>query len=398
MCSIFRILFFVFLLTLPLSTASGQVQDNFIGDAVAIEKEGQTGAPGLNFSGCARTDVSPVNEAYEQQVVELVNQERWNNGQLPPLKRNPLLDLAARYHAKDMHDDNYFKHDSYDGSTLVCSWSTRISNWYSGWSSLAENIAWGYGTPADVMSGWMSSPGHHDNILSTSNREIGVGYYTGSLWVQDFGRKSTVYPLVINREAAQTDTNLVNLYVYGAGTFTQMRFKNDNDAFGTWMPFASTLTWNLRWIKGDRTVTVELKKADGSTTTSADNIYLTNGATLSVLPSSIAFIYDQSTAQYHPSLVKLQPQNSGGTYVLAWTAVGSDAWIALSQPGGVTPGGTTQVSIAGLDTSTPGMFSGSVSVTVSDPAGTLNSPAVIPVQVTVVADLSQRVFLPMVLR
>jgi uncharacterized protein YkwD len=398
MYSVFRILFFAFLLILPLSSVSGQVQDKFIGEAVAVEEVGQTGTPGLNFSGCTRVDVSTVNEAYEQQVVELVNQERWNNGQLPPLKRNSLLDLAARYHAKDMRDDNYFKHDSYDGSTLVCTWSTRISNWYAGGNSLAENIAWGYGTPADVMSGWMGSSGHRANILSTGNREIGVGYYTGSLWVQDFGRKSAVYPLVINREVAQTDMSQVNLYIYGSGTFTQMRFKNDNDAYGAWMPFASTLTWNLDWIKGDRTVTVELKKADGSTTTSADNIYLTNGATLSVLPASILFIYDQSTAQYHPSLVKLQPQNSGGTYVLAWTAAGSDAWIALSQPGGVTPGGTTQVSITGLDTTTLGLFTGSVSVTVSDPAGTLNSPAVIPVQVAVVANLDQRVFLPMVLR
>jgi uncharacterized protein YkwD len=43
------------------------------------------------------------------------------------------------------------------------------------------------------MNGWMDSPGHRDNILSTGSWEIGVGYaavggsdYT-RYWTQDFG-------------------------------------------------------------------------------------------------------------------------------------------------------------------------------------------------------------------
>jgi len=352
----------------------------------------------LNFSGCTRVDVSAVNAAYEQQVVELVNQERWNNGQLPPLKRNPLLDLAARYHAKDMSDDDYFAHDSYDGAAKVCSWSTRISNWYAGWNYLGENIAWGYASPASVMSGWMDSPGHRANILSTSYREIGVGYYTGSLWVQDFGRKSAVYPLVINREAAQTDSYQVSLYVYGQGAFTQMRFKNDNQPWGAWMPFASTFSWNLYQIKGTRTVIVELKAADGSITTSSDEIYLTNGAALSIQPPVIHFIYDQSTGQYHPAQVKVQPSNAGGTVVLEWGAYALDSWIDLSQPSGATPSAFTQVEINGLDTTTLGVKSSSIQIQVTNPVGTLNSPLNIPVDVTVVSDLSHQIFLPSALR
>jgi uncharacterized protein YkwD len=398
MHKIFRIFLTAFLLLLPLSSASGQEQENFIAEAITIERELDSGAPRLNFSGCTRSDVSPVNAAYEQQVMELVNQERWNNGQLPPLKRNPLLDLAARYHAKDMLDDNYFKHDSYDGTTLVCAWSTRITNWYAGWNSLAENIAWGYGSPASVMSGWMNSSGHRANILSTGNREIGIGYYTGSRWVQDFGRKSAVYPLVINREAAQTDAYQVSLNVYGTDTFTQMRFKNDDDVWGAWMPFASTLSWNLRQIKGTRMVTVELKKSDGSTTSSSDDIYLTNGAELNVLPASILFVYDQSTGLYHPPLAAFQPQNSGGTMPLTWSADGTDAWVNLSQASGNSPDGTTQVSIVGLDTSTPGLFTSTVRFEATNPAGTLNSPVDIPVQVKVVSDLSQKIFLPLARR
>jgi uncharacterized protein YkwD len=40
----------------------------------------------------------------------------------------------------------------------------------------AENIARGQATPADVVAGWMDSPGHRANILNGELREIGGGY------------------------------------------------------------------------------------------------------------------------------------------------------------------------------------------------------------------------------
>jgi len=317
------------------------------------------------------------------------------------------LDYAARYHAKDMIDDNYFDHSTYDGwgngvtgATYVCGWSTRVALYSSGVGG--ENIAGGYGTPAAAMDGWMGSSGHKSNLLNTGHREIGVGYAAGgywrSYWVQDFGTRSSVYPLVINLEAEQTNTYAANLFVYGAGTFTQMRFKNDNDVWGAWMPFASTLSWNLRQVKGTRTVTVELKKADGSTTTSSDDIYLTNGAALGGLPVAINFVYDQAEGQFHPAQVTLQPQNSGGTLSMTWTAApGPQGWVFLSQTSGSTPSGSTQVSIQGLNTSVPGVFSSSITVTVTNPLGAQNSPQVIPVQV-VVTELDNFIFLPVVRR
>ena len=94
--------------------------------------------PAQNFTGCGGFTVPVVNSQYEARVFELVNVERTSRG-IPPLKRVTLLDNAGRYHAKDMADDNYFNHDSYDrsGSNLVsaCAWSTRITSFYSGWSS-----------------------------------------------------------------------------------------------------------------------------------------------------------------------------------------------------------------------------------------------------------------------
>ena len=85
----------------PSLSVSAQTLEPRIADAVGMEQITPSGSPTLDLTGCTRVDVAAVNAAYEHEVVELVNQKRWDNGQLPPLKRNSLLDLASRYHAKD---------------------------------------------------------------------------------------------------------------------------------------------------------------------------------------------------------------------------------------------------------------------------------------------------------
>lgn len=59
-------------------------------------------------------------------------------------------------------------------------------------SASAENVAEGYPTPAAVVAGWMTSPGHRSNIVSTAFTEMGAGYATGrngrKFYAQVFGR------------------------------------------------------------------------------------------------------------------------------------------------------------------------------------------------------------------
>ncbi len=212
------------------------------------------------YTGCGGQYPNAVNSVYEQQVVELVNTERTSRG-LPPLKRVTLLDQAARYHAVDMGQDDYFYHDSYDRQggnlTMVCAWSARIEIFYPNRSWLGENIAWGYSTPQSVMAAWMNSSGHRSNILRAEFREIGVGYAAGNIWVEDFGRRESVYPIVINNEAAQTDNLHVNLYIYGDNTtWPEMRLRNDSLAWSNWMAFQNNLPWQLPDAIGAHTVYV----------------------------------------------------------------------------------------------------------------------------------------------
>ncbi|MFR8235885.1 MAG: CAP domain-containing protein [Anaerovoracaceae bacterium] len=56
-------------------------------------------------------------------------------------------------------------------------------------SAAGENIAAGYDTPQAVMNGWMNSPGHRSNILSSDFAYIGVGCYEANgrlYWTQIF--------------------------------------------------------------------------------------------------------------------------------------------------------------------------------------------------------------------
>ncbi len=217
------------------------------------------------YTGCGGIDAPVIDDAFETRVVELVNQQRAANGDLPPLKRVAALDKAARYHAADLGFDNYFAHDTYDrsGGSLVrvCGTFERIRQWYD-WSAAGENIGAGYRTPEDVMAGWMRSDGHRRNILNPNFREIGVGYFSGAgdygiYWVQDFGARRGEYPILINNDAATTNDPAVELFIHGE--WSEMRLRNDSDLWSEWQPFASRFSWMLNNSVGERIVSVELR-------------------------------------------------------------------------------------------------------------------------------------------
>ncbi|MCD6290677.1 MAG: CAP domain-containing protein [Anaerolineae bacterium] len=226
----------------------------------------------------------------EYEVVVLTNQARMQAG-LPPLKLNEALRQAARAHARDMAENNFFGHVGSDGSTLV----DRINRVnYPNWLYAAENIAAGFAKPADVVNAWLASPHHRANLLHPNLKEIGVGYVydpndqanvrlpDGTIggpyyhyWVQDFGTRMNTFPVIINLDAYSTMTRRVNLYIYGEGWAQQMKVSNYLDFHDAkWQPFRSTMTWTLLPGRGTRTVYVRLKSSIGLTVESSDSIEL----------------------------------------------------------------------------------------------------------------------------
>lgn len=125
-------------------------------------------------------------------VAQLTNQERRRHG-CPDLAYDDRLAQAAQAHSEAMARDDFFAHDGADGSTMA----SRIRNTGYRYQRIAENIAAGAATPAEVVAGWMASPGHRANILDCALREIGVGFYEQSpdggehryhfYWTQNFG-------------------------------------------------------------------------------------------------------------------------------------------------------------------------------------------------------------------
>jgi uncharacterized YkwD family protein len=118
--------------------------------------------------------------AFATQVFNLVNQERSKAG-LNTLTINSPLSAMALVKAKDMYNNNYFDHNSPSyGSPFDMMKSFGIQFTYAG-----ENIAKGQRSPQEVMTAWMNSPGHRQNILNSHFTKIGVAYYNGE-WVQEF--------------------------------------------------------------------------------------------------------------------------------------------------------------------------------------------------------------------
>lgn len=120
-----------------------------------------------------------------EAVVNLTNVERAKAG-CQPLLISSQLAAAAQRHSDDMAKNNFMDHTGSDGSSP---WDRINATGYQ-FRTAAENIAMGYGTPEEVMNGWMGSAGHRTNILNCALREIGVGYATSSdgtaYWTQNF--------------------------------------------------------------------------------------------------------------------------------------------------------------------------------------------------------------------
>jgi uncharacterized protein YkwD len=120
----------------------------------------------------------------EAQFVVLLNLYRiQNNLNLVSVSKNGVI--AARWHAQDMANQNYFSHTEPSGR----SFSERAASF--GYTAWAENIAAGNVRASDTFCQWKNSPGHNTNMLGAKHVTIGIGVGTGGLygtyWQNSFG-------------------------------------------------------------------------------------------------------------------------------------------------------------------------------------------------------------------
>ncbi|NIY70674.1 CAP domain-containing protein [Streptomyces malaysiensis] len=167
------------------------------------ERRGPFHDPALVHLGIGRADGPTTGDVYwtavwarpftpdgllrlTSEVIALTNAERAAAG-LAPLAPDPRLAAAAQAHSDDMVARDFYSHTGPEGHQP---WD-RARAAGATHRGIGENIACGQRSPAEVVRGWMDSPGHRANILKPDFTHIGVGHATGSragtYWTQVFG-------------------------------------------------------------------------------------------------------------------------------------------------------------------------------------------------------------------
>lgn len=115
------------------------------------------------------TFTDEILRAAEQEVYEMTNAYRNYMGKAL-FKLEDRATAAARKHSEDMSNNNYFQHNSLDGSKF----SARLTAEGISWSGAGENICAGAGDAINMVIGWIGSSGHRKGML-TDFKYIGVG-------------------------------------------------------------------------------------------------------------------------------------------------------------------------------------------------------------------------------
>jgi uncharacterized protein YkwD len=133
--------------------------------------------------GPVNTEVDGLSQAtMESSITCLINEERTSYG-LQSVTPNDQLRQAALSHSNEMVAQGYFEHTSPAGLTFIdriegTGYMQSARSW-----TVGENLVWGSGplsTPQSLVTAWMNSPPHRENLLRPTFREMGVAAVDGT--------------------------------------------------------------------------------------------------------------------------------------------------------------------------------------------------------------------------
>lgn len=194
------------ILSFPISEyVKNQIRDSFSGNIFFLNSEFMEGSIKGVFGGAVNDTINfltikpasddSVNLNFktknvstdtqsEEKMLKLINIERTKRG-FAALETDPLLQEAARLHAKDMFARGYFSHYTPDGFSPF----DRLSNKNVSYGIAAENLAY---APDVILAvhGLMKSPRHKATILRPQFKKVGIGVIDGKIYgkmfVQEF--------------------------------------------------------------------------------------------------------------------------------------------------------------------------------------------------------------------
>ena len=142
-----------------------------------------TGSSGNTGTSSGTTNNQQTNSslsADEQEIINLINKQRTNNG-LQALKIDNEVQRVAKIKAQDMVTNNYFSHTSpIYGSPFDMLKSFKIS-----YKTAGENIA-GNSNNSAAVNAWMNSAAHKANILNGNFNYTGIGVVSSSKYGKVF--------------------------------------------------------------------------------------------------------------------------------------------------------------------------------------------------------------------
>ena len=128
-----------------------------------------------------------------EQLLSETNAARLKEGR-ESLNLNSNLTKAAYLKAQNMFDEQYWAHTSPSG-TPPWKWFGDVDYNYA---NAGENLAKNFSTSAAVVSAWLGSPSHRDNVLKAEYQDIGFAVVDGELKGQNtllvvalYGRPAT---------------------------------------------------------------------------------------------------------------------------------------------------------------------------------------------------------------
>jgi hypothetical protein len=125
-------------------------------------------------------------------IIQWTNYYRVQNG-LPALATNTKLTTAAGLRVDDMFEEQYFSHVSPTGKDLVYLLNQVNYKYRAAGENIFEDP--GYLSDQALVQGWMNSPGHRANILSSTYQDIGVSVKEGTFEGNDVWLASEMFGL-----------------------------------------------------------------------------------------------------------------------------------------------------------------------------------------------------------
>lgn len=144
-------------------------------------------------------------------------------GKERPLTIDSKLSKAAQAKANDLVAKNYWAHTAPDGRAP---WSFIVASGYS-YQQAGENLAYGFNSAGDVVTGWMNSAAHRANILNPNYVAVGFGTasapnYLGrgpaTVVVAEYAEPSgSVLPASVNNPSGLRSTTISRIQLLTGG-------------------------------------------------------------------------------------------------------------------------------------------------------------------------------------